>query len=213
MNKLIKTNYLLLSIIFLLFVSGCVSRVAIKEDYDFTKIERVGVLGFTDYNQQKGSGETVADEFVRHLIKKNITVVERIHLENILKEQDLSSSGYMNPQTIKKAGELLGVDVIITGTVTKYLPEGESREKKSTHKEKVKSSKKIRIRDEREHRLIVVNAQEGISARMIDVETGTIVWANSYSYDAFDIETAVEWTVSDLLRSLRKVWPQINKKS
>ena len=59
--------------------------------------------------------------------------------------------------------------------------------------------------------LFVNNAEVGISARMIDVETGSIVWANSYSYDAFDIQTAIEWTVSDLLNSLKKVWPQMRK--
>lgn len=222
MNKIRKAKYIAV-IIFLVSISGCVSRVAIKADYDFTKIKRIGVLSFIDYGEQKGSGEAVADEFIRQLIRKDLVVIERIQLENILKEQDLSSSGYMNPQTIKKAGELLGVDVIITGTVTKYLPEDKyvvllgtkTKTVKITEFSDVerKNRKKIKTHERKEPQLIVVNAEVGISARMIDVQTGTIVWANSYTYDAFDIETAMEWTVSDLLWSLRKVWPQINKKS
>ncbi len=210
MSKAKKTQKIIVVIFLLLSISNCVSRVAIKSDYDFSKIKRVGVLSFTDYRRQQGSGETVADEFIRQLIRKNIDVVERIHLENILKEQDLNASGYINPQTAKKAGELLGVDVVITGTVTKYFAEDNYIFLLGTETLKF-SNAIIESNEELKTQLFVTNAQVGISVRMIDVETGSVVWANSYSYDAFDIQTAIEWTVSDLLNSLKKVWPQMRK--
>jgi hypothetical protein len=46
---------------------------------------------------------------------------------------------------------------------------------------------------------------------MIDVETGLIVWAGSYTYESFDMEGAIRGTVSTLLNSLKKVWPQVKK--
>ncbi|MFH1783362.1 MAG: CsgG/HfaB family protein [bacterium] len=201
----------------ILFVSSCVSRVAIKEGYDFSKIQRVGVLSFADYKDQRGSGEAVSDEFIRQLLQKNITVIERIELESVIKEQGFASEGYLNPETAKKAGEILGVDVVITGTVTKYLPENQyvmlldTRKGRKAHRIRIKKTLTA-SGDDIDTTLLVTNPQVGISARMIDVETGTIVWANSYSYDAFDIDSAIEWAVSDLLRSLKKVWPQIAKK-
>lgn len=211
MNKM-KNIRRLIPIIFLFFLVSCVSRVAIKSDYDFSKIKHVGVLRFTNYRHQESSGEAVADEFIRQLLRKNVNVVERINLENILKEQELSSSGYLNPETARKAKELLGIDVIITGTVTEYSPETKYVVVSSSQTRPIKIGSSIIESDqELNPQLFITNAKVGISARMIDVETGAVVWANAYTYDAMDIQTAIEWTVSDLLASLKKVWPPVKK--
>ncbi|MFH1239400.1 MAG: GNA1162 family protein [bacterium] len=189
MNNRKMISRLIIFIISAVLITGCVSsRAAIKSDYDFTKIKRIGVLRFANYSKNVSSGAAVADEFIRQLLIKNINVVERINLDRLIQEQDLNSSGYLNPETAKKAKELLGVDAIITGTVMEYSP---------------------RVRRQQSD---ITTAEVSISARMIDVETGSVVWANSYTYDAMDIQTAIEWTISDLLNSLKGVWPQLNKK-
>jgi len=98
---------------------------------------------------------------------------------------------------VKQVGKILGVDALITGTVTKYI--AEDRET-------------IYFRDEDGNiktEVFLKRAEVGVSARMIDVETGLIVWASSYTYESFDMEGAIRGAASRLLNSLKKAWPRM----
>lgn len=193
-------NWLLLSIplfLFLFFFYGCAPRTAIRKDYDFNRINRIGVLEFTSYREEINSGNAVADEFIRELIFRGFDVIERERLESLLREQHLSAGKFLDPQTVKEVGKLSGVDALITGTVTKYIPE---------HRDT------IYFRDENgelKSEVFLIGAEVGITARMIDVETGLVIWAGSYTYESFDMEGAIRGAVSALLNSLKKVWPRI----
>ena len=193
-------NWLLLSIFlfsFLALLFGCVPLTAIKKGYDFTKINRIGVLEFTSYREEIYAGNAVTDEFIRQLIFRDIDVIERERLESLLREQQLAGSKYLDPETVKQVGKLLGVDALITGTVTKYIIEDKDT---------------IYFKDEDGNiktQVFLKGAEVGVSARMIDVETGLIVWASSYTYESFDMEGAIRGTVSTLLNSLKKAWPRM----
>jgi len=195
-------NWLLLSILlfsFLALLFGCAPRTAIKKDYDFTKINRIGVLEFTGYEYGMNSGSAVADEFIRQLMFRGFDVIERERMESLLREQHLASGKLLDPETVKEVGKLSGVDALITGTVTRYIPE-----RKDT----------IYFQDETgqvRSEVFLIGAEAGINARMFDVQTGLIVWASSYTYESFDMEGALRGTVSSLLNSLKKVWPQMKK--
>jgi TolB-like protein len=195
-------NWLLPSILlfsFLALLFGCAPLTAIKKGYDFTKINRIGVLEFTSYREEIYAGNAVTDEFIRQLIFRDIDVIERERLESLLREQQLAGSKYLDPETVKQVGKLLGVDALITGTVTKYIIEDKDT---------------IYFKDEDGNiktQVFLKGAEVGVSARMIDVETGLIVWAGSYTYESFDMEGAIRGTVSTLLNSLKKVWPQVKK--
>lgn len=187
-----------LAISVFLFLSGCAPRAAIRKDYDFRKIRQVAVLSFdssqVSFLPALDPGNAIADEFVFQLIERGITVVERSRLSGILREQELAKSGLLDADTVKQIGRLLGVDALITGTVTKYVPDRKER---------------FYIKDEQgdmHEEIFVVDAEVAISARMIDVETGIIVWAGAYSYDSFYIDSAIRYTVSALLDSLKKFW-------
>ncbi|MFN3966464.1 MAG: CsgG/HfaB family protein [Endomicrobiia bacterium] len=194
------------SIFFLLlaFFIGCGPRVAIRHDYDFRQIKRVGVLKFdssqvgifSDYDP----GSAVADEFVFQLLNRGVTVVERSQLENIIKEQDLGQSGRLDTSTIKKIGKILGVDALIMGTVIKCIPDRKERF--------YLKDDQGRLREE----IFLVNAEVGINARMVDTETGMVIWASSYSYDSFYIDSAIRHTVSALMNTLNHVWPTLKEK-
>ena len=195
-------NWLLFSTIHLLFLTlifGCAPRTAIKKGYDFTKINRVGVLEFTGYEEEINSGSAMADGFMRELIFRGIDVIERERLESLLREQHLTVGKFLDPETVKEVGKLSGVDALITGTVTRYIPE---------HKDTIYFEDEY---GEIKSEVFLIGADVGVSARMIDVETGLVVWASSYTYESFDIEGAIRGTVSTLLNSLKKVWPEIKR--
>jgi len=195
-------SWLLVSILhfsFLALFFGCAPRTAIRKGYDFTKINRIGVLEFTSYGEEINSGNAVADEFMRQLIFRGIDVIERERLESLLREQHLSAGKFLDPETAKRLGKLSGIDTLITGTVTRYIPE---------HKDIIYFKDEY---GEIKSEVFLIGAEVGISTRMIDVESGLVVWASSYTYESFDIEGAIRGTVSTLLNSLKKVWPRIKK--
>ena len=197
-----KVNWLLLSILnfsLLLLFFGCAPPTAIRKEYDFTKINRIGVLEFTGYGGEINSGNAVSDEFVRQLIFRGLDVIERERLESLLREQHLATAKLLDPETVKELGRLSGVDALITGTVTRYIPERKDTIYFQDEYGQVKSE------------VFLIGAEVGVNARMIDVETGLIVWASSYTYESFDMEGAIRGTVSTLLNSLKKVWPRIKK--
>lgn len=83
---------------------------------------RVAVIDFeqkaTREFQGKQVGEIVAEWLITSLVNTGrFEVVERAHLQKIMKEQQLAMTGMINQETAAKVGELLGVKVMITGSV------------------------------------------------------------------------------------------------
>ena len=105
--------------------------MAFRKDYDFRQVARVGVLKFDSSQVQFLSsydpGNAVADEFVFQFLSRGIKVVERSHIENIIKEHTLWKSGNIDPATIKEMGKILGVDALVMGTVIRYIPDTKNR--------------------------------------------------------------------------------------
>jgi len=83
---------------------------------------RVAVIDFEQKAfqefQGKQIGEIVAEWLITSLANTGrFEVVERAQLQKVLKEQQLGISGMINQETAAKMGELLGVKVIVSGTV------------------------------------------------------------------------------------------------
>ena len=53
-------------------------------------------------------------------LTSKFTIVERAALELVMKEQGLSTSGALDPQSAAKVGKLLGVKYIVTGGIDKF---------------------------------------------------------------------------------------------
>jgi curli biogenesis system outer membrane secretion channel CsgG len=87
---------------------------------------RVAVVDFTDLQGNVTEfGRFIAEEFSVALASagKGFKVVDRTHLQSILKEHELSQTGLIDPQTARELGKITGVEALITGTIT---PFGES---------------------------------------------------------------------------------------
>jgi len=84
--------------------------------------KRVAVINFEDrsgYGHNIGQG--VADMLVTSLVESDkFSVIERAELDEILKEQGLGQTGLVTPQSAAKVGQLLGVQRIITGSITEF---------------------------------------------------------------------------------------------
>ncbi len=71
-------------------------------------------------------GAVLAAQLAEALMETGrFNVVERVKLDNILREQDLGAAGRINSQTALQIGNIVGAQVLIQGTVTEFEP-GES---------------------------------------------------------------------------------------
>jgi len=98
------------------------SLFVIPDSFAASGKTRVAVIDFEQKGEQefrgKQVGEIVAEWLITSLVKTGrFDVVERAQLQKILKEQQLGMTGMLNQETAAKVGELLGVKVIITGSV------------------------------------------------------------------------------------------------
>lgn len=104
-------------IFFLLFLSSLI----LGQNLENLK-KRVAVVSFSDkagYGNNIGNG--IADMLVTSLVESNkFIVIERNELEKIMNEQGLGMSGAVTPQSAAKVGQLLGVELIITGSVSEF---------------------------------------------------------------------------------------------
>ncbi|HZU33321.1 MAG TPA: CsgG/HfaB family protein [Candidatus Angelobacter sp.] len=92
-------------------------RVAVL-DFDYGTVQQY-VYGIYGSNQDVGKG--ITDMLVEKLVTDGkYSVIERKALDKILAEQNFSNSDRANPATAAKIGQILGVDAIIMGSITKF---------------------------------------------------------------------------------------------
>ncbi|MBF0118197.1 MAG: hypothetical protein HQK79_05125 [Desulfobacterales bacterium] len=128
--------------------------------------DRIAVVDFENKSQHGGweLGGGAADMLSTELVKTGkFSVMERQQLEALLKEQNLGSSGAVDPATAAKIGKLIGVAYIITGAVTEY---GQS--------EVGGGGGGVNVKKKGYHATVDI--------RMVNVTTGEIVFADSASH-------------------------------
>jgi len=86
---------------------------------------RIAVVKFENKSQWRWwgdrLGEAAADVFVTDLMNTGkFTLIEREKVDAILAEQALGASGAVTTQTAAKVGKLLGVDLILTGSISQF---------------------------------------------------------------------------------------------
>lgn len=88
-----------------------------------TEKAKIAVVDFTNLQGDVTElGRFLAEEFSVALAGagKGFKVVDRTHLKSIIKENKLSATGLIDPETARKLGQIAGVDALITGTLTPF---------------------------------------------------------------------------------------------
>lgn len=206
----------------LCLLAGCTPKTVISQSYNFNQVNRIGIMGFTShYNDLSG----VENLFAKYLIESGFKVVERAQLDQILREHNISVSGYLSPATTKKIGEILGVDVLLVGEVTSYTPTRTELTLVSSHKTEARPVYAQTVQPGPDGRPAAhlqqvgtqysqstdvrpseytINAQVGIIAKLIDVETAEIVWIGSLSQDSSSALNAADSIAKRLVKSFTK---------
>lgn len=91
-------------------------RVAVL-DFEFGSTGSAWAYGFSRTDAAVGVNEILVNRLVQD---GSFSVIERNQLQTIIDEQDLGASGRVDANTAAQIGRILGVDAVITGTVTEY---------------------------------------------------------------------------------------------
>ncbi len=122
----------------------------------------VGGNPFASGFLNQGASKGISDMIVGKLVEGGTyRVIERSRIDQILKEQDLGASGRVDSDTAARIGKLLGVEAVLTGSITQFNVE--KREAGGGGFFGIGGSTKTS------------NAVVQISARLIDTETGEII--------------------------------------
>ena len=99
-------------------------RVAVL-DFDYGTVQS-NVAAIFGTNQDIGKG--ITDLLVQRLVERGTySVIERKALDKILKEQNFSNSDRADSTTAAKLGRILGVDAIVTGSITQFGRDDQNR--------------------------------------------------------------------------------------
>ena len=131
---------------------------------------RIAVLEFKNKADNQwwyhGGAEAAQDVFVTELVKSGkFHVVEREQLEALMREKNLSLSGDVDTKTAVRAGKLLGLNYLLTGAVTEY-----GASDTGVHTPGFRGLPGVSVGKK--------NFVAALNARLIDTETGEIVWAD-----------------------------------
>jgi fibronectin type 3 domain-containing protein len=128
-------------------------------------------------------GASIADMVATEILKTyKYELIERSQIEQILQEQSLGMKGVTESALAMQVGKILGVQGVIVGTVPEYgMRAVESRELPAV----------------------------GINIRMIDAETGSIIWTVSDSAIATKVISLSSFTghlIESMIAQLRNEW-------
>jgi len=106
-------------------------------------------------------GSAASDILVTELAKTGrFVVVERDKLDKIMAEQKLQASGAIDPRTVVKVGQILGLNAIVTGSVSEFGVKQEG-------------SEYVIVQSKRQ------TAEATVDIRIVDAETGQVIFADS----------------------------------
>jgi len=152
---------------FLSFYAFCLAENEIPEGMK----KRIAVINFEDrsgYGNNIGTG--LADMLVTSLMEtNNFIVVERSEIEQVISEQGLALTGLANIESAAEIGGLLGVEIIVTGSVTEF---GEKEKKIGGRLGKFNGFKLGVSKRE---------ARTAVDVRLVNVATGEIILAKTAS--------------------------------
>jgi curli biogenesis system outer membrane secretion channel CsgG len=196
------------------FLASCAApQVAVNPRSDFSAVKRVAVLSF---NGPKG--DLAADLLTQSLVAGGADVVERQRLNDIMQEHSLSGSSF-DPAAAKRLGKILGVDALFLGTVVESTPPSTylvsaSNDTILTNVTKVSNNNvhsEGSVPGMPNSQLLSTTANVSLVARMVDVQTGSIMWSASMTYEGFDISSAMSGITDALTRSLAPIWPGLTR--
>jgi curli biogenesis system outer membrane secretion channel CsgG len=174
-----RVSFLMLSVALL----GALVQPGSSAAADKSSKPRIAVIEFKNKADNQwwyhGGAAAAQDVFVTELVKSGkFRVVEREQLAALMDEKNLSLSGDVDPKTAVKLGKLLGLNYLLTGSVTEY---GSST--KGAHGPGIGGLPSFGVGKK--------GFVAALNARLIDTSTGEIVWADEARQEETSVKVQV----------------------
>lgn len=212
----------------LALLSGCAPRavVFLNSHYDAAKIQKMALIEVEDYPSAAGSGRIVAGIFEKYLLLGGYSLAERRQVEAVMEKQSISPSGSMDLPDMQAMGKLLGVDALAFGQITDFhdssdhtvvvdMPLEQSTpifgtvvttaHDHGTHirtEQQVVTGYSTTTTDVPVQQVQTVDAHVGLTIRVVNVQTGELLWSASASADGAHLNDATERVSSELMRGV-----------
>ncbi|MEO0077877.1 MAG: CsgG/HfaB family protein [candidate division WOR-3 bacterium] len=189
-----------------------------------SEIRRVAVLPFENLTRESAAAAIVGEEFGLQLGKVGrFDLVERNRIEELWREQDLDTVFRFDPQSAARIGRMLGAQAVVLGSVTQFVPHPSvkvdtAQYYERRHRRDPDYPPVIIVDNSRDRNdalacaitaaaiitivpvLIMLlghkppAAQVGASVRLVDVETGDILWQakDAFRGDQKSVQALVE---------------------
>jgi|GEM_PF-5237935 len=206
----------------IVFSFSCAStQSVIDKSYNWKNLKRIAVL--PSYKNPK-SMEGIDSIFAKYLIKNEFSVVEREKIESVLAEQKMTLAGFIKGEEKIDPG-VLGVDSVMIVQIlyfnpnkkeTGYFLKTNRTEEPNLQKTTVKTSDgktiqkieekgvKVKYNNKWEKEVIGEYSEVSITARLIDVKTGEIIWVSSENGNDKTTLEAVENVAESIISSFHK---------
>jgi hypothetical protein len=212
---------------------GCATNPAVvfvSPNYNTRHIQTVTVLGFSDAPNQAGSGAMVADIYEKYLFNLRYTIVDPNQAQQVLQMQKANPAAGLDAPTLA-ALRTLNLDAYITGSVSELTETSEQTVMVDVPQEEtepvyqqvvvqgrhgddrvrtVQTGNQTTFIDQSVPETEMLPARAGITARMVDIKNGELLWSGSGSADGMNIPSAVEATVAKVMDALQQ---ELSKKS
>ena len=149
---------------------------------EFSKYKRLAVLPFTDAPDVDKSGTIVQGVAIQKFSQFGFDVVERSRLDDIINEQNFSKTSYADKSSSVELGKLLGVQAIVLGEVSLF----------SSTRQVVSGVARM-------------ESFVSLTMRVVDVETGAVVFSGSGS-NKRGLYSSPDEITNALLNKLLYLW-------
>lgn len=163
--------------------------------------KRIAVSRFNDGNGYHGCGAGVADMLATALVKtKKFSVIERKEIEKVMEEQKLGLSGMVTPETAPAVGKLLGVDLLVIGSVSELgtskrdIGGGISIFGAGVSQKQARAVVDIRLVNTTTGEIIAAETEEGTESTL----------GFKGSYESLHFDNASEWNDTDIGKAARE---------
>jgi hypothetical protein len=201
--------------------------VMLNSDYNPAKIKSVAVIDFEDYPSMAGSGKLVAGIFGKYLLMNNYSMVDSHAVEAAMQDLSIQSTDNLDLDTMRALAAKLGVDAFIFGQVTDFTDTTDQTVVEDMILEQdspvytqvstvqsapggfvrttqdIQTGNDITTVDQPVEQNETVPAHVGLSVRMVDAQTGEVLWSASDSNDGAHLNDASENVSADIMRAFK----------
>ncbi len=186
------------------------------------------LVNFQDAPTAPGSGQVAASIFEKYLLLGGYGLADRSQVQTVLDEDSAPLSGAVNLDTLHALAQKLGVDAVAMGQVTDYsdvsdrtVMEDMPLEQSSPilgHTSVSQDVNGVRVHQESDvvtgyatsttdvpvQTTETVYAHVALSVRLVDTQSGEVLWSGSASADGPHLNAAMEDASTKLMQAVAK---------